>query len=270
MYKQINQDYSCLCGCGSNCRCDKNCVCACNQYNPSKNYRRLVAYNQPTAYMALNQPTTYLAQNQPTAYRTSNQPAAYVLPRRSGQTIPVTTTTMTQSQKPTACRKLSDNLCKMSEASFKIFDENATILPGIGLPSQNKGVCTIIHGMGPGAHNLKINGLESQSPLANAALFSSECADGKYMNLYEMMLPEGISKTPGNESNAEKYAKELNQLGINVAGTHWHWWASDPYVVAIHHQNIGMNPVVFVDKTVKALMNYRDRMNSGNYGTLNS
>lgn len=158
-----------------------------------------------------------------------------------------------------------DRLCRGSEAQFKQFDKNASILPGIGLPSQNNGVCTLLHTMGPGAHNLKINGLESKSPLANAALFSTECSGGKFINLYEMMLPEGLAKAPGKKSNAELYAEELNKRGINVAGAHWHWWASDPYVAAIHHQNIGMNPVNFSNQTVNALDNYQNRMHSGNY-----
>lgn len=164
----------------------------------------------------------------------------------------------------TSCSGMSindmDRLCKLSEGEFKKFDSNATILPGIGLPSQNNGVCTIMHGMGAGAKNLKINGLESKSPLANAALFSTECSGGKFINLYEMMLPEGQSSVAGEESNAERYTKELNARGMNVAGSHWHWWASSPYVAAIHHQNIGMNPVEFSRHTVAALSNYRNRM----------
>jgi hypothetical protein len=168
-----------------------------------------------------------------------------------------------------SCSNLSvtqmDRLCKSSESQFKRFDPSASILPGIGLPSQNKGVCTILHTMGPGAKNLKINGLESKSPLANAALFSSECSNGRFLNLYEMMLPEGISGAPGQKSNSELYAEELNRNGINVAGTHWHWWASEPYVAAIHHQNVGMNPIEFSNLTTNALGNYSNRMNSGSY-----
>ena len=159
----------------------------------------------------------------------------------------------------TDCTKLTDATCRETEKVFKEFDNAAMILPAIGLPSQNNGVCTILHGMGPKSKKLKINGLESSSPLANAALFSTECTGGKSLNLYEMMLPEGHSPTPGAPSAAEAYAKELNNSGINVAGTHWHWWAADPYVHAIHHQNVGMDPVQFANKTTKALFNYRKR-----------
>jgi hypothetical protein len=161
--------------------------------------------------------------------------------------------------KQKSCTTLNDDICRKCENVFKKFDPNATILPGIGLPSQNNGVCTILHGM-PGSNKLKINGLESSSPLANAALFSTECAQGKTLNLYEMMLPEGLSSIPGEKSNVEKYVEELNDSGINVAGSHWHWWASDPYVAAIHHQNVGMNPIEFTTKTINALSKYKQRM----------
>ena len=74
-----------------------------------------------------------------------------------------------------------------------------------------------------------------------------------------MMLPEGRT-TSGEKSNAEKYAEEINHHGMNVAGSHWHWWGMDPYVAAIHHQNVGMNPVEFAHKTTNALINYKNRM----------
>jgi hypothetical protein len=171
----------------------------------------------------------------------------------------MTSTSMPEKSKDDKCSVLTDDMCRVCENTFKKYDKNATVLPGIGLPSQNNGVCTIIHGM-PGAKKLKINGLESSSPLANAALFSTECAQGKTLNLYEMMLPEGISSTPGEKSNVEKYAEDLNKSGINVAGSHWHWWGSEPYVAAIHHQNVGMNPVEFAAKTTNALIKYDKRM----------
>jgi len=156
---------------------------------------------------------------------------------------------------------LSDEVCRQCERVFKRLDPNATILPGIGLPSQNSGVCTITHTMGPGSKKLKVNGLESSSPLSNNALFSTECTGGKTLNLYEMMLPDTPSNVPGDLSSAEKYAKELNDSGLSVAGSHWHWWGTDPFVAAIHHQNVGMHPVQFASKTVRALNNYKNNNN---------
>lgn len=158
-------------------------------------------------------------------------------------------------------KPMSDGVCEMNDDTceqvlqvFKKYDPNAMILPTIGYPSKT-GVCTITHAM-PGAPNLKINQLESKSPLSNNALFSTECSDGRTINLYEMMLPDMPSSTPGNLSSAEQYAKDLNDSGLNVAGSHWHWWGTTPFVAAVHHQNIGMNPIDFAEKTTTALRNY--------------
>jgi len=59
-----------------------------------------------------------------------------------------------QNRRPNnqTCSRLTvnelDGLCNGSLNQFKQYDEGAMILPGIGLPSQNNGVCTIMHGMG--------------------------------------------------------------------------------------------------------------------------
>ncbi|AYV76648.1 MAG: hypothetical protein Terrestrivirus10_32 [Terrestrivirus sp.] len=238
--------YGSVCKCGPNCKCGPMCKCGPNcACSTGTNQESLIPQIQ------LNRVLNFI--------RGINQKP--VIPQEETNQKPVQSTPTncpTYTSKP--CSKLTDDICKQCETSFKKFDPSASVLPGIGLPSQNNGVCTIIHGMGPGSTKLKINGLESSSPLANAALFTTECTQGKTLNLYEMMLPEGISSVPGNKSNAELYSEELNRAGINVAGQHWHWWASDPYVAAIHHQNVGMNPVEFVNKTTNALTNYRNRM----------
>jgi hypothetical protein len=70
---------------------------------------------------------------------------------------------------------ITDDDCKALEAQWKLFDPDASILPGIGLPSQYEGVCTIIHQF-PNMAPMVINGLISMSALSNYALFSTECA----------------------------------------------------------------------------------------------
>lgn len=147
---------------------------------------------------------------------------------------------------------VSDAVCRECEHVFQGLDPKATILPGIGLPSQSNGVCTITHGM-PGMPNLRINGLESHSPLANNALFSAECSDGHSLNLYEVMVPDTVGATPGAISSGEAYTQRLRNEGLDVAGTHFHWWGMEPQVVAIHHQNVDMHPVDFAQRTVSAL-----------------
>ena len=145
-----------------------------------------------------------------------------------------------------------DNTCQNVLNVFKRLDPKALIFPGIGLPSQNNGVCLITHTMGDGS-KMKINGLVSNSPLANNALFSFEKIGGQWLNLYEIMIPD-TPNGPGQPSAAEVYATALVKNGLNSGVSHFHWWASEPYMAAIHHQNVGMDPVDFVNKTVNALL----------------
>jgi hypothetical protein len=159
-----------------------------------------------------------------------------------------------------ATSELDDATCGQILNVFQTLDPKAAIMPGIGLPSQNNGVCTITHVM-PGMPDLKINGLTSKSPLANNALFSAECADGKILNLYEMMLPDVASPTPGGLSSVEAYTRDLSAAGLNVAGTHFHWWGASPYVAAVHHQSASVDPVTFAERTVQALQNFNANMN---------
>lgn len=146
-----------------------------------------------------------------------------------------------------------DEICRACEYEFQALDPGASILPGIGLPSQANGVCTITHKM-PNMPPLRINGLSSQSPLANNALFSTEIADNSHtLNLYEVMIPDTPAAEPGQPSLGEMYTTNLWNEGLNVAGTHFHWWGTEPNVVAIHHQNVDMNPIEFAQRTVNAL-----------------
>lgn len=155
---------------------------------------------------------------------------------------------------PSAC-PTNDSMCGMILAEFQRLDPGAMILPQIGFPSAANGVCTITHAL-PGMAPLQINGLASHSPLANNALFSTECSDGQILNLYEVMLPDVPSSVPGEMSSAERYVHALNMSGLNVAGTHFHWWGTSPYMAAIHHQAVGMDPVEFARRTVDALVDY--------------
>jgi len=241
------------CSCGQDCKCGPGCRCGkpSTQVNPPKDkymYHKIQGVDLDPKQKGhkcqkRSQFPTGFDQMHPKHGLDSDQ-------RRPGNR-------MNQRQQP--CH-VDDDVCRQCENVFKKFDPKATIFPGVGLPSQNNGVCTIMHGMGPGAKNLKIQGLESKSPLANAALFSTECSSGHFLNLYEMMLPEAISAQPGRPSGAQQYAADLNNMGLSVAGNHWHWWGSDPYSPAIHHQNVDMHPVEFAEKTVQALSNYKNNM----------
>ena len=157
----------------------------------------------------------------------------------------------------------SDSNCVVDDRSAKeveaIWDEafsGAILLPVIGFPSNSGGVGTLTHGMGDGIL-LHINGLPSKSPLSNNALYSFECSQGHYLNLYEIMLPD-IPGRDGEDSTVEIYVKLLYKYGLSVAGVHFHWWGQNlvrgnTLISAIHHQAIDMDPKEFSRKTIKAL-----------------
>lgn len=157
----------------------------------------------------------------------------------------------------------SDSDCIVDDRSAKeveaIWDEafsGAILLPVIGFPSNSGGVGTLTHGMGDGIL-LSINGLPSKSPLSNNALYSFECSQGHYLNLYEIMLPD-IPGRDGEDSTVEIYVNLLYKYGLSVAGVHFHWWGQNlirgnTLISAIHHQAIDMDPKEFSRKTIKAL-----------------
>lgn len=99
---------------------------------------------------------------------------------------------------------------------------------------------------------LKINGYTSNSALANAALGSTEIATNEelkkddYMNLFEIMMEE----TPNFENNLSRiqvFCDYLMTHGIKGGPVkHYHWDGAEPAVFAVHCQNIGMEPVRFV------------------------
>jgi len=145
----------------------------------------------------------------------------------------------------------TDEMARDVEALWKEAFPDATLLPGIGLPSQSNGVMTLTHTDGSG-NLLKINGLSSRSPLSNNALFSSECSEGKFINLYEIMLPD-TPGSQGQESSSQFYVRKLAEQGLSVAGVHFHWWGTGG-VAAIHHQmTTEMAPMEFSRRTIAAL-----------------
>jgi hypothetical protein len=118
--------------------------------------------------------------------------------------------------------------------------------------------------------NMTINSYVAKSGLANYALFSTECAKStanishRYLNLFEIMVPDDPNfKDVGNISRANTYVNELRKHGLDVAGVHFHWFGGlmqgpdvnlpPSWGVAIHHQNIGMDPAEFVRRTCRAL-----------------
>ena len=147
---------------------------------------------------------------------------------------------------------MNDQLAKRIEAEWKRAFPDASIFPVIGFPSKGNGVMTLTHSMGNQMPKLKINGLTSLSPLANNALFSTEVSGGKWLTLYEIMIPD-IPGVNGSKSSGAVYEDALVRSGITIDGDHYHWKASQPFMLAIHTSAIGMHPIEFVRKTIAAL-----------------
>lgn len=146
---------------------------------------------------------------------------------------------------------------------WKRFFPDAAALPGIGLPSQGKGVLTMTHTLG--TPPMTINGLPSQSPLANNALYSAEQSQGQWLNLYEIMLPD-IPGQHGSPSSVQSYVNFLEQRGISIAGNHYHWSGGlmmGKFPIAVHSQAAGMDPLAFSRAHVEAL-NYVLQRGMGN------
>lgn len=136
---------------------------------------------------------------------------------------------------------------------------DAAILPVIGYPSHGKGVMTMTHTgsvAGQEAHPMIINGIPSNSPLANNALYSAELTPRGFLNLYETMLPD-VPGEQGGPSLGTRYKNSLQSLGIDVDGDHFHWAGGQmmgQFARAIHSRNFGMHPVDFSQRQLHAYM----------------
>jgi hypothetical protein len=134
---------------------------------------------------------------------------------------------------------------------------DADILPGIGLPSQNgKGYMVICHTDGTNVP-LKINCVPSTSFLANYASYSVEFSKGKYVNIYQISLPD-IPGHPGERSTVQVYVNHLSRQGLEVATTNIDFlggskFLNDHGVIKIQHYAIGLDPIEFTKRTLHAL-----------------
>jgi len=98
---------------------------------------------------------------------------------------------------------------------------------------------------------MTINVLPCRSPLCANGLLSGEWVGDRWLNLYEIMLMDLPDERTG-VSTVQFYVKELGRQGLDVAGFHFHW-SGAPGVLAIHRQNIGMDPMEFSERTLDAL-----------------
>ena len=123
-------------------------------------------------------------------------------------------------------------------------------------PSTENGVILIAHGL-PVKITNTINGLVSKSPLVSHGLYSAECSAGKYINLYEIIIPD-IPGCNGEDSTGKIFAKILSKYDIYTDGDHFHWKGhvivkEQALPDAIHIVKIDLHPVLFTKIIIKAL-----------------
>ena len=150
--------------------------------------------------------------------------------------------------------KLAEKVIKIWKAAFP----DAVIVPGIGFPDDplSQGVLTITNSTDTKTFqtpDIKINGLSSKSALVNNGIFSSECSKGKYLNLYDVVLPD-IPGKDGHKSTVQVYIDELQKLGIQVSGISSRWTGTDVNALFVNSYNIGLDPREFSERTVVALL----------------
>ena len=147
---------------------------------------------------------------------------------------------------------MTDCLAKKIECVWKQAFCDAIILPEIGYPSCGNCVMTLTHGLGKCVPKLKINGLTSLSILANNAFYSAEVSCGKWLNLYQIKLPNIPGKN-GCKSSGEIYDEALIKLGISIEGDNYSWKGTCPSVLTIHSKAVGMDPCEFTRKQIAAI-----------------
>lgn len=147
---------------------------------------------------------------------------------------------------------MTDCLAKKVECLWKQAFCDAFLLPEFGYPSCNNCVMTLTHTLGKCLKRVKINDLVSLSPLANNAFYSSEVSCGKWLNLYQVMIPD-IPGECGCKSSGEVYTEALVKLGISIEGDHYNWKGTCPRMLAINSKAIGMHPIEFSRKQIAAL-----------------
>ena len=148
-------------------------------------------------------------------------------------------------------------------AIWKQLFTDAAPLPGLGLPSQNKGVLTFTHTMSlpgmPPPPPMTINGLPTLSPLGNNALGSMEMSNGRWLLLYETMLPD-VAGGDGMPSSVQRYVDALQRQGVQVAGNHYHWSGGKMmghFPLAIHSQSTAnLDPAQFTHAHLQAFQEF--------------
>ena len=159
------------------------------------------------------------------------------------------------------CKPVMDDcLAKKIECIWKKAFCDATLLPALGVPSCAACVMTLTHGLGRCSPKIKINGLTTLSMLAHNAFYSAEVSSGKWLNLYQITIPN-IPGQCGCKSSGEVYVEALAKMCINIDGNGYNWNGSCPNMITISSKAIGMNPIDFSKKQIAAIKTVLEYLN---------
>jgi len=137
---------------------------------------------------------------------------------------------------------------------------DATVIPVLGVPSDSFCVMTLTHTMGQSWPQIRIDGLNIRSMLVNNAFYSAEVSNDRWVNLYQIQIPN-VPGRCGSKSSGEIYTETLIKLGISIEGDGYNWKGTNPFMLAINSKAIGMHPIEFSKKQIAAVKVVTDFIN---------
>ena len=150
------------------------------------------------------------------------------------------------------CIEMTDCLAKKVECVWRKCYCNAMLLPEIGIPSCACGVMTLTVDVGKCIPKIRINGLRTRSILARNAWYSAEVDNNQWVNLFSIVIPD-VAGSCGCKSSGEIYTDALADMGISIDGNGYNWGGSRPHMLSIKSKAVGMNPIEFSEKQMKAI-----------------
>lgn len=129
---------------------------------------------------------------------------------------------------------------------------DAMIIPKLGVPSCSCGVMVLTHSLSKCQADLKINGLKTKSMLANNAMYSAEVTCDKWLNLYQITLPDIPGKN-GCKSSIEIYTEALAKMCISIDSVSNAWTGASPASITVRSKAFCMDPCEFSKKQICAI-----------------
>lgn len=161
---------------------------------------------------------------------------------------------------------MNDCLAKEIECIWKKCFCDAKLLPCIGYPSNANCVMTLTHSLGQCYPKLQINGLKTNSIIANNAFYSAEVSCGKWLNIYKINLPDVPGKC-GCKSSGELYIELLSKMCISISSVSPALNGTCPAIISISSIGIGMEPKDFTNKQISAVKCVLEYINENNCNT---